>query len=99
MSKDTREEIIERLRQTRAYISGGSPPDISGIVSVEHIHPFTTPQSNRRPGKWGNGDTVAPHTVKAGELPPWGQMDDALFADIKPAIPLDWIPSKDEWGR
>jgi hypothetical protein len=100
MSRVSLQEVIERLEAMGAQLSVGPPLEISGIVSVEHIHPFTTPKDKRRPGKWGNaGAEAGSHTVLAGELPPWGQMDDALWADLMPLIPLDWRLSDSEWWK
>jgi hypothetical protein len=94
------EECVEILKAMGAYIPAGPPQNISGIVNVEHIHPFTTPQGKRRPGKGSTANPTADHnsyTVFAGELPPWGQLDDALWADIAPPIPLDWRLSDGQW--
>jgi hypothetical protein len=104
MSKITLEECIDRLREAGAQIAINPPAESPFTMHLEHVQPFTTPKGRRLPGKSGaTGGKADPHTVIAGELPPWGQMDDTLFAEILPPIPLDWRlrdgtqPSCDDW--
>jgi len=99
-------EWIDCLKDAGAKIPI-DPPELEDpwLMRIDRIAPFTTPQQRRRPGKYGVGGirAAAKHVVVAGELPPWGQMDDALWADIMPPIPFDWRlkdgvePSRKDW--
>jgi hypothetical protein len=85
------------------------PPELedSWQPRVFRIAPFATPVEKRRPGKYGvdgaRGAREIRRTEVAVELPPWGEIDDALWADIMPPIPLDWRvrdgtePTKQDW--
>jgi hypothetical protein len=88
------EKWIECLKEAGAQIpiDPPEPADNWPPLSVDRIAPFATPQQRRRPGKYGVGGirAAAKSIVVASELPPWGEIDDALWADIMPPIPLDW---------
>jgi hypothetical protein len=105
-------EWIVCLEEAGAQISIDPPvPDDSwSVVRLLRIAPFATPGDKRRPGKYGVVDGARRareirRTEVAVELPPWGELDAALWADLMPPIPLDWRvedgtePTKEDWCK
>jgi hypothetical protein len=91
MSNDRVKAWLDKLREGGAHSSTTAQEESPWTrVHIEHINQYNTP-ATKRPGLPKGTERQSVHqAVHAGELPAWGQMDDALMSGISPVIPLDW---------